>query len=187
MLKLYNISRWQYDSRMSKKATCSVWAILLVITISSLYLAFNNPQNIEIAGANEALFMNQVPQCPDDTNISDRFVCLSNLADATNKETDVLANKLITQAPVRLKEITSTNTGPASFEYSGKDFLTDLPIQVGKAQKVKDDYINNVCNLASMKIYKGSGMDLEQNACRYYFTEKYLRILKSLESSLKVE
>jgi len=178
---------WRYHERMGKKTTYSVWLILLAVTIFSLFFAFSNSKDTEVAGADKALLMDQIPQCSDDTNTSDRFVCLFDLADTTSKEADALANKLITQAPIRLKEITSTNTGPASFEYGGEDFLTDLPIQVGNAQKAKNEYINSVCNLASMKIYGGSGMDLEQNACRYHFTHEYLQILKKLEAGLMAE
>ena len=127
--------------------------------------------------------MDDISMCPD-INTSDRYVCLHNLTEATNKEADVLADKLITQAPIRLREIITTQTGPVSFVYGGKDFLTDLPIQVEKAQKAKDEYINSICNLDSMKIYGGSGMDLEIEACKYHFTNEYFQILKKLEGGL---
>ena len=177
---------------MSKKFTYSIWIVLLLITIFSLFFAYEHSkyiavtpeQNSSVSTSTSTLFLDSVSQCPDDTDTSDEYVCLSNLADATTKEADILANKLITQAPIRLKEITSTNNGPVSFVYGGSDFLTDLPTQVKNAQKTKDQYINSICNLASMEIYGGSGMDLEQSACQYHFTEEYLQILKSLEGGL---
>jgi hypothetical protein len=174
---------------MSKKFTYLIWIVLLSITIFSLFFAYEHSKYIAVAPEQDSgdstlyLWMG-VSQCPDDADTSDMFACLYNFADATSKEANALANKLITQAPIRLKEITSTNTGPVSFVYGGSDFLTDLPIQVEKAQKAKDEFINSVCNLASMKIYGGSGMDLEQTACKYHFTEEYLQILKSLEGGL---
>ena len=177
---------------MSKKMTYLIWTVLLLITIFSLFFAYEHSkliavapeQNSSISTSTSTLFLDNISQCPDDTDTSDEYVCLYNLADATSKEANALANKLITQAPIRLKEITSTNTGPVSFVYGGSDFLTDLPTQVKKAQTVKDEFINSVCNLASMKIYGGSGMDLEQVACQYHFTEEYLQILKNLEGGL---
>jgi len=171
---------------MNKKITYLIWIILLIITISSLFFAYNHYQNIAIVPEKSNMFMDDISQCPD-TNTSDRYVCLHNLAETTNKEADALVDKLITQAPIRLKEITKTQTGPVSFVYGGRDFLTDLPIQVEKAQKAKDDYINSVCNLNSMKIYGGSGVDLEIEACKYHFTNEYLQILKKLEGGLNVE
>jgi hypothetical protein len=177
---------------MSKKTTYLIWTVLLLITIFSLFFAYEHSKHIAVAPeqnsstiiSTSTLFMDSVSQCPDDTDTSDEYACLYNLADATSKEADALANKLITQAPIRLKEITSTNTGPVSFVYGGSDFLTNLPKQVKNAQTAKDGFINSICNLASMKIYGGSGMDLEQSACHYHFTEEYLQILKNLEGGL---
>ena len=170
---------------MNKKITYSVWIVLLLITAFSLFFSYYrlSKQNL----SDNDSFMDTVYQCPDDTSTSDRFVCLSNLADKTTKEADALADKLITQAPIRLNEISKNDTGPISFVYGGKDFLINLPIQVKKAREVKDEYINSICNLASMKIYGGSGMDLEQNACKYLFTEDYLQVLKNLEAGLNVK
>jgi len=131
-------------------------------------------------------FMNNVSQCPSNTSTSDRFGCLYKLAEATEKEASTLAEKLISQAPIHLEEIKTEKTGPVPFVYGGADFLTTLPVQVSKAQQVKDEYIRSVCNLTSMTIYGGSGMDLEQNACKYYFNNEYLQILRSLEEGLTV-
>ncbi len=169
-----------------KRETYLIWIILLMITVGNLFFTYKHSQNIAIAPEKSNMFMDDISQCPD-TNTSDMYVCLYNLAETINKEADTLANKLITQAPIRLKEIITTQKGPASFVYGGKDFLTDLPIQVEKAQKAKDDYINSVCNLNSMKIYGGSGVDLEIEACKYHFTNEYLQILKNLENGLTEE
>ncbi len=175
---------------MNKKITLSIWAILLLITVFSLFFAYNTSKSLVVTTeqslSNSNLFMDNVPQCQNDTNTSDRFVCISNLSDITTKEADTLADKLITQAPIRLKEITSTNTGPVSFVYGGSDYLKNLPNGVKNAQKLKNDYIDAVCGLAEMKIYGGSGMDLEKEACIYHFTNEYLQILKNLEKGLIV-
>ncbi len=176
---------------MNKNVIYLICAVLLVVTICSLFFAYNNSKNVAVVpkqnfgGAN--FFMNNVSQCPDNVSVPDQFSCLYELADATDKEANTLAEKLISQAPIRLEEITIKKTGPVSFVYGGSGFLTDLPVQVKRAQQAKDEYIKSVCNLTSMTIYAGSGMDLEQNACRYYFTNEYLQILKSLEGGLTVE
>ncbi len=168
---------------MNKKISIIIWLIVLILTIINLVIMFDKPKN-EITLKQSKLFMDKVTQCPNDINTSDRFICLFNLAEATVKETNALAEKLISQAPIRLKEIETSKTGPASFVYGGEDFLNALPEQVKKAQKAKDQYINSICNLTSMTIFGGSGMDLEQNACSYYFTNEYLQILKGLEGGL---
>ncbi len=170
---------------MNKKLSLILWLIVLVLTIINLVIMFDKPKQ-EVIPEQIELFMDKVIRCPDDINTSDRFVCLFNLAESTNKEANALAEKLISQAPIRLKEIKTSKTGPASFVYGGEDFLTALPEQVKKAQQVKDQYINSLCNLTSMTIFGGSGMDLEKNACSYYFTNEYLQILKSLEGGLTV-
>lgn len=128
--------------------------------------------------------MDNIPECPNNESTSDRYSCISKLSEATNEEADTLSEKLISQSPIRLEEINSTQTGPVPFVYGGSDFLTLLPIQVSKVQQTKDDYIKSICNLTSMTMFGGSGMDLEQNACNYYFTNEYLQILKSLEGGL---
>ncbi len=173
---------------MNKKITLTIWSILLLITAFSLFFAYNHSKSSVVTTeqnlSSSNLFMDNVSQCPDDTNTSDRFACIYNLSDITTKEADALANKLITQAPIRLKEITSTSTGPVSFVYGGSEFLKNLPDGVKKAQKLKNDYIDTVCSLAEMKIFGGSGMDLEKEACIYHFTQEYLQILKNLEAGL---
>jgi hypothetical protein len=176
---------------MNKKTTYIIWFILLATTISSLYLVLSKPNDVVITpeqnfgGVN--YFMKKISQCPNNVSVSDQFGCLHKLAEATTKEADELAEKLISQSPIRLKEITEDITkGPETFAYGGADFLTVLPIQVKKAQEVKDQYIGSVCNLTSMTIFGGSEMDLEQNACNYYYTNEYLQILKSLEPGLNI-
>lgn len=173
---------------MNKKITLSILVVLLLVTAIGIFFAFHSSKKIVVVSepdfTKSTPFMNMMSECPSDINVSDRFVCISKLAKTTETEVDTLANKLITQAPVRLKEITSKNTGPASFEYGGEDFLTALPEVVREAQKVRSEYVASVCNLAQMNIFGGSGMDLEAEACRYYYTEQYLKILKHLERGL---
>ena len=172
---------------MNKKMTYIIWFTLFVITFCSLFFVFNKQKVVitsnQIFGGTN-FFMNNVSQCPKNVSVSEQFSCLYILANATEKEADTLAKKIISQSPVRLEEINKKNIGTVPFVYGGTDFLTALPIQVKKAQQVKDEYINSICNLTSMTIYGGSGMDLEQNACKYYFTSQYLQILKSLEGGL---
>lgn len=170
---------------MNRNLSFIIWTLVLVLTIVNLVLVFSKSKETAIIPEENILFMDRVTQCPSDTNTSDRFVCLYNLADAIKKETNTLAEKLISQATTRLQEIKINDDGPAPFEYGGEDFLTALPIQIEKAQKNKDEYINSVCNLSSMSsIFGGSGMDLEQEACRYYFTNEYLQILKNFKINL---
>ncbi len=173
---------------MNKKTTYLIWLVLASTTVIAVYFALHHFEKMmtvpEPDFSVSTPFLNTVYQCPDNTDTSDRFVCISNLANTTVAQADALANKLITQAPVRLKEITSTNTGPVSFVYGGKDFLTSLPVVVGEAQKTRDQYTTSICNLAEMNIFGGSGMDLEREACRYYYVNQYLQVLKNLARAL---
>jgi hypothetical protein len=176
---------------MNKKITYLIWFLLLSIAMIAVYFALHHSEKMitvsEPDFSASTPFLNTVYQCPDNTDTSDRFVCISNLADTTVAQANTLANKLITQSSVRLKEITSTKTGPVSFVYGGEDFLKSLPEAVGEAQKTNDQYITSVCNLAEMNIFGGGGMDLEKEACRYYYTDQYLKILKNLEGGLTTE
>lgn len=169
---------------MDKKLSLIIWMAVLILTIVNLVFIFNKNEIKVVTIEESNLFMDKVAQCPSDINTSDRFVCLSRLARATDDEANALAEKLISQSPIRLEEINTTEIGPFAFVYGGSDFLTVLPIQVKKAQLAKDEYIESICNLTSMTIFGGSGMDLEQNACKYHFTNEYLQILRSLEGGL---
>ncbi len=146
----------------------------------------NTNNNSDIVSKESKLFLNKIIECPNDTSTSDMFSCIKNITDVAVNDSEILSKKLISQASIRLEQIKNKNIGPASFEYGGEDFLTMLPIQIKKAEEVKDQYINSVCNLASMNIFGGSGMDLEQNACKYYFINEYIQILKTLENGLSV-
>jgi hypothetical protein len=119
-----------------------------------------------------------------ETNVSDGYACIFKYADTAVASADALAKKLITRAPQRLKELDSDPEAPITFEYGGSDFLTDLPDGVQMAQESRDKYLKGICGLDSMKIYGGSGMDLEQQACRYYYANQYLQILKRLEAGV---
>ena len=179
---------------MNKKITYVTLAVLLiVITCVSLFLSFFYKKDEEVIFITKPDFTMSAPfidyiekttKCTDDMTVSDEYDCIANLVDDKTKEVDTLATKLIKQAPLRLKEITSKNNGPALWEYGGEDFLKNLPIMVKTAQLTRDEYITNVCNLAQMVIFGGSGMGLEEQSCRYYYTEQYFRILKNLEGGL---
>ena len=95
--------------------------------------------------------------CPE-TDVSDDYVCIYRLSHSTLAAADALANKLIADPPVP----------------------TELPEQIRAAQKVRDTYFDGVCGLDEMLIYGGSGMDLEREACRYYYAQEYLQILQHL-------
>lgn len=175
---------------MSKRLTIIIWVVLLLTTFSSLYLLYKHSQPIVIIQPDftqKTPFLNIISGCPADINVNDLFVCISKLVDKTSAEADTLANKLITQSSIRLREITSTTTGPVSFQYGGADFLRNLPDLVRQAQKNRKQYISSVCNLDQLNIFGGSGMDLEREACRQYYTKQYLNILKNLEGGLTAE
>lgn len=119
-------------------------------------------------------------QCPDDTNVSDRYVCIYDLASVTIAQADALVQKLIAEAPVRLKEVSGSSSGPMSWEYGGELFLKDLPAAVLAAQNARDGYFDAVCRLDEMTLYGGSGADLEREACRYHYAKQYLAALQQL-------
>jgi hypothetical protein len=183
---------------MNKKTRKNLVLAVLLSVVGGIFFTYFYSKSMVVVGipneevvANEPRvesstpYQDQMDRCPYDVSVGDRFICISNFAERTTVEADALAHKLITQAPVRLKEITTQNDGPMSWEYGGPDFLEHLPGIVKVAQKAKDQYINSVCTLASMKIFGSTGMDVEEEACRYYFTEQYLEVLKGLEGGLK--
>ena len=133
------------------------------------------------------LFMDKIIECPDDMNVSDRFSCIYKLNEKTNSETNELVKKIISQAPLRLKEIRGGDVGPLSFEYGGEDFLTNLPVVIKKVEESRNQFIESVCISSSMIIFGGSGMDLEKNACMYFFNKQYLEIIKNLENGLNAK
>lgn len=159
--------------------------IVLLVIGGLVFVAKNNTVKKVPQITTSTPFMDMALECPDNTSVSDRYVCLYELAEKTETEATVLAQKLIIEAPIRLQEIKTTNTGPASFEYGGEDFLENLPVLVKNTEKAKGDYIQNICGLAQMNIFGGSGMDLEGEACRFHFTNQYLQILKKLEAGVK--
>ncbi len=184
---------------MSTKKTYLLWTLLSLITIGSLWFGVSSnykesvinesANKIEIREEPESEtvvistpdfndntpFINNISdKCPANVSVPEQFSCIAKLADETVLKADTLAKKLISVSPQK------ASTG-ISFEFGSAESLTYMVDFVSKAQKAKDDYVNNICNLDSMKIYGGSGMDLEQNACIYYYNEQYLRILQSLE------
>ncbi len=104
--------------------------------------------------------------CPP-TNTSDDYVCIYKLSHDTLDKADVLAQKLTQSIPV----------SPDQFA----DFYKELPINIKSAQKARDAYFDAICDLDMMAIYGGSGMDLEREACRYYYAKQYLNVLQKME------
>ena len=104
-------------------------------------------------------------QCsPADLTIPDEFACVFKLANATVDEANMLADKLIAVS-TKLPEGTSE--------------------AIQKAQKAMGAFTDSVCDLDAVKIYGGTGMRLETEACRYYYSKQYLDILKGIERSTK--
>ena len=93
--------------------------------------------------------------------IPDEYGCVRKLANTTVDETNALADKLI-----------AIPTLP-------KDVLVTLQ----KAQKAMDPFTDNICGLDAVKIYNGTGVLLEIEACRYYYARQYLDILKGVEKT----
>jgi len=123
-------------------------------------------------------------QCPDSTNVSDRFTCIANLASTTLAMADTVADKIIAQSPKRLRELVLEKGTPMSWKYGGEEFLKNIPKVVLLTQETRDKYFNGVCELDSMIIFGSSGMDLEREACRYYYARQYLTVLQRLEGGL---
>ena len=109
-------------------------------------------------------------QCPN-VDTSDDYVCIYKLSHSTLAEADALAQKLFLASPVKNTE-----------QFAG--YYDDLHTRVQSAQKTRDGYFNSICNLDEMLVYGGSGMDLEREACRYYYAQQYLGLLKSLEKNV---
>lgn len=107
-------------------------------------------------------------ECPE-TNTAENQACITELADATIADADILANKLLQATP---------NMNRLDVEYYG-----DIRAYVRAVQKTKDSYMDAFCGLDTMLIYGGSGMQMEMEACRYYHTLQYLNLLKNLEKS----
>ena len=165
-------------------------AITVLITLVNIF-TWHQRQNdakpeASLGFATTTLFMDEISACPDsvERSVSERTECLSDQLDAKIAEADALANKLITIAPIRREEIISKNIGPMRWEYGGEDFLAALPELVQKAQKAKEEYSNDVCNLAMVNIFGSTGMTIEKLACWYFYEEQYLGVLKNLEGGL---
>ena len=106
-----------------------------------------------------------VDQCsPADMPIPDEFTCVFKLANTTVDEANTLADKLIAVS-TKLPEGTSE--------------------AIQKAQKAMGAFTDSVCDLDAVKIYDGTGMRLETEACRYYYAKQYLDILSGIERSIK--
>ncbi len=111
-------------------------------------------------------YLSLLDQCRNGT-VPDNYACVYKLAHSTLKEADAIAEKLIQASP-------SVNT-----KYI-PEFYEVLPGKVQVTQKVKDAYFDAFCDLDSMLMYGGTGSTTEREACRYFYAEKYLDLLKSL-------
>ena len=130
------------------------------------------------------IYLDQTPECPDDVTTSDRSICLYALVRKIEAKVNALEQKLVTGAPIRLKELSMVENAPRRWEYGGEPFLKDLPLAIQTAKKSKEEYLKGICFLDSMYIYGGTGMNLEEQACRYHYLRQYFTVLKRLEGGL---
>ena len=118
-----------------------------------------------------------MPQDCQNTDIADATACIWGYASSTEREADMLAKALVAgdlghpEAPV-----------PGYSVFGGTDFVSDLSIGVRQAGQTQQGSIAALCKLDSMTLYGGSGIELEQGACVYYYDKLYLDTLKSLEA-----
>jgi hypothetical protein len=128
--------------------------------------------------------MEQSKCSSENLSVSDQYRCIAAITKNTLNEIDVLADKLISTSLKRSLETKTAKNSPMPWEFGGKDFLDELPVNVKSAQSARDAYLDSICVLDAMKIYGGSGTDLEVESCKYYYAQQYLKIIKSLESWL---
>lgn len=134
---------------------------------------------------NPTPFLLLAPEDCQDLSVSDEYVCIVEYASTTFNAVDALEIKLIAGASERLKAVLlKPKEYPMSWEYGGPDFLQDLPIGINMTQKNRDVYFDGICGLDAMVIYGGTGMDLEFEACRYYYAKQYLNVLQRLEDGV---
>lgn len=105
--------------------------------------------------------------CPF-ANTPDTQTCAHNLAELTIRESNILANKIIK---------TSTEDSSELSIYYNK-YLREA---IESTQKTRDGYINDFCKLDSLLSYGGTVMTTEAEACRYYYINQYLSLLKELD------
>jgi len=118
--------------------------------------------------------------CPP-KNVPEEQNCVVELAETTITKADDLANKLIALAPKRIEQI---NSGELPVQRWENGDLVGLPAKIKAAQEARDGYFNKVCELDTEKIYGGTGMIIEFNACRYYYAKQYLEILKGIDRGI---
>ena len=117
-----------------------------------------------------------IPQDCQNTDTADATACVWSYASSTAHEADMLAKGLVS-ADLGQPEAAV----PGYPIFGGADFSSDLSIGVRKAEQRRQSYIDTICKLDSMMLYGGSGIDLEQGACEYYYEALYLDILKGLQ------
>jgi hypothetical protein len=104
-------------------------------------------------------------------NIPDEQACIAKLADSTLAEADILANKLLRTSPEKNVE-------------KNEGYYEALRSAVQSAQNTRDNHINAYCDLDGMRIYGGTGQFREIGACRYYYAQQYLSLLKGIEKDI---
>src|SRR3989344_404241 len=106
-------------------------------------------------------------------NTPDTEDCIAGLASSTLAEADMLADKLI-------KSVPEENADQFVVSY-----YDGLHANVRSTQKVRDAYFEAVCSLNGLLSYGGTGMNSDIQACRYYYAQLYLNLLKSLDKPIK--
>jgi len=110
--------------------------------------------------------------CPF-VNTPDTEACITSLASSTLAEADTLAHKLAEASP-------GTNTDQFVASY-----YDELRASVRSAQKARNTYLDAICGLNGLLSYGGTGMGSDIQACRYYYAQLYLNLLKDLDKPIK--
>ncbi|HOI97678.1 MAG TPA: hypothetical protein PLA19_04205 [Candidatus Pacearchaeota archaeon] len=118
--------------------------------------------------------------CPQ-TNVPDEQNCVVDLAENTIVEADKLADKLIALGSKRIEQLDSGVKPMQDWEYGD---LVGMADSIRAAQEARDNYFDSVCGLDVTKIYGGTGMGIEFNACRYYYGKQYLKILEGIDKGI---
>lgn len=116
-------------------------------------------------------------RCPN-VDTADDYICIAKLAETTLADADSIAQKIINTTP------DNTKFAPWGYAGSASEFMGELSKSVIDAQRSRDAYFDSICNLDMMFIYGGSGMNLEREACRYYYAQQYLNIMEKMQSGL---
>ena len=126
-------------------------------------------------------YLDQIRNTCPNVDTADDYVCIAKLSNEIVTDANAQTVALITNAQEAIKERTTKDGVPPAY---ASDFLSELPASIKAAQKSRDGYVDTICNLDSMLIYGGTGANLEREACRYYYTQQYLELIKKIREKL---